>query len=170
MKLDREILFKENQRFRQLWFWIPLLAFDVFLIYKASLQFFRNEPFGNHPLSNIGLLFLLCFMLLFNLSFYFLRLETAFTKEGIYVRFFPFHLKFKFIDWNIISQAYIREYKPLLEFGGWGIRYGFAGKAYNVSGNMGLQLAYDKNSKLLIGTQKAEEMEAVLNKLGFLKE
>lgn len=51
-----------------------------------------------------------------------------------------------------------------------GIRYGFAGKAYNVSGNLGLQLAYDKNLNLLIGTQKAEEMDAALNKLGFLKE
>ncbi len=170
MKNDKEILFKETQRFRQWWIWISLLAFYVFLIYKTFLQFYKNEPFGYHPLSNFGLLFLLCCTLLFNWLFYFLRLETAFTREGIYVRFFPFHLKFKFIDWNIIRQAYIRKYNPLLEFGGWGIRYGFAGKAYNVSGNLGLQLAYDKNLNLLIGTQKAKEMKAVLKKLGFLKE
>ena len=170
MKTDKEILFKENQRFRQWWIWLPLAVIDVFICYKGFLQLFKNEPFGDHPFDNFGLLFLLCFMLLFNWFFFILRLETAFTKEGIYVRFFPFHLKFKFIDWNIIRQAFIRKYKPLIEYGGWGLRYGFGRTAYNISGNEGLQLEYGESSKLLIGTQKAEEMKLALERLGLLRD
>ena len=170
MNPNQKVLFKETQRFNQLWIWIPLIALDIFFLYQAGKQLFMGVPFGDHPMSNLGLLLFLCFMLLFNLLFYFLKLETAITEDGIYVRFFPFHQKFKFIDWEIITKSYIRKYKPLLEFGGWGIRYGFGGKAYNVSGNEGLQLEYNESSSLLIGTHMPDELKAVLVKLGHLKE
>jgi hypothetical protein len=94
------------------------------------------------------------------------RLETVITADGLYVKLFPLHLKFKFIAWDTISKVYIRNYRPLAEFGGWGLRYGFGGKAYNIKGNMGLQLNFKDSSNLLIGTQRREELRVILDKLG----
>jgi hypothetical protein len=98
--------------------------------------------------------------------FWNVRLETLVTAEGLYVKLFPSHLKFKFISWDEVSAVYIRQYRPLIEFGGWGLRYGFGGKAYNIKGNMGLQLSFKDSSNLLIGTQRPEELRVILDKLG----
>ncbi len=69
------------------------------------------------------------------------RLETVIDLEGISVRLFPLHLKFKFFLWQDIEKIYVREYAPLSEYGGWGLRYSVNhGKAYNISGNQGVQL------------------------------
>jgi hypothetical protein len=98
-----------------------------------------------------------------------MRLETKIDKEGIYVRLFPLHVNFKFFNWNDIEKAYIRKYNPILEFGGWGIRFGFKGMAYNVSGNKGLQLEFRNGNKLLIGTNRAEELNSIVTQINFLK-
>ncbi|MBK8703741.1 MAG: hypothetical protein IPN33_08970 [Saprospiraceae bacterium] len=67
-----------------------------------------------------------------------------------------------------MAKVYVRQYKPIAEFGGWGLRYSMSGKgrALNVSGNMGLQLEFKDGKKLLIGTQKPKEIELVLTNLG----
>ena len=54
----------------------------------------------------------------------------------------------------------MRKYSPLREFGGWGYRVGPGGKAFNMQGNMGLQLEMMGGEKLLIGTRKPEELAA----------
>jgi hypothetical protein len=56
----------------------------------------------------------------------------------------------------------------LKEYGGWGIRMGRNNKAYNVSGNIGIQIIFNDESKLLIGTNEPEEIANVLLRLGKL--
>jgi hypothetical protein len=53
-----------------------------------------------------------------------------------------------------------RTYRPILEYGGWGIRYSPFGQgcAYNVSGNRGVQLELADGQRILIGSQRAEEL------------
>ena len=92
---------------------------------------------------------------------YILRLEVRIDSQAIHVRFFPF-LK-RTIILNEIATCQARQYKPLLEFGGWGIRWGPGGKAYNVSGNRGVQLIFTNGKKLLIGSQRADEFESAVN-------
>ncbi len=46
----------------------------------------------------------------------------------------------------------------LREYGGWGVKYGRAGKAYNVSGNRSVQLKLSSGKGLLIGSQRPEEL------------
>lgn len=94
-------------------------------------------------------------------------LETEYNSSGITYRFFPFHLKKRTILWSEVNSAYVREYKPVLEYGGWGIRgvFGKNGRAYNVSGNIGLQLELKNGEKILLGTRKKEELEKVIEQL-----
>ena len=110
--------------------------------------------------------------MLLPLFFWQMKLVTRIAEEGIYVRFTPFHFKEKFYPWDSLSACYVRTYSPLMEYGGWGIKYGFGGQGlvYNVSGDIGLQLKFKKGDPVLIGTQKGEEIKAKLVEMGRLIE
>ncbi|GIV27559.1 MAG: hypothetical protein KatS3mg027_1373 [Bacteroidia bacterium] len=170
--MNDEILFSEKQRFRQWWIWVVLLGLNALLISIISIQIFGEKPSGDDSVSYTELSIITVLMVLFTIFFYIHCLETIVKKDGIYVRFYPIHRKFKYYGWDTINKCYIRKYSPLIEFGGWGIRTGKGGKvtAYNVSGNMGMQLEFTDNNKLLIGTNKPDELAEVLKKIGKLVE
>lgn len=96
-------------------------------------------------------------------------MDTEIREDGIYYQFFPFQLKMKKIAFDDIEKIYLRKYKPIMEYGGWGYKFGLFGKgwAINIAGNKGIQIEFkdSKKRKFLIGTQKSEEVEAVLGKL-----
>lgn len=102
------------------------------------------------------------------LLFWLVRLETEVRCDGLYVRFFPIHIihiRFKRFAAEDLDQYYPRTYKPLLEYGGWGIRFGKNGKAYNVSGKQGVQLVFKNGKRLLIGSQKHHELAHAINSI-----
>lgn len=158
-----KVLFHEKQRFSQWWLWL-LLAIIGYFIFKP-LYFSITENQNLTVDQWVGFIILGLVVLLFVL----VKLETQIKDNGIYVRFFPFVPKFKFYPWEEISIAVVRKYRPLMEYGGWGIRFGRNGKAYNIKGNKGLQLKFKNGNALLIGTQKAEELESVLDSIKNLK-
>jgi len=162
-----DILFSEKQKFKQWWIWFILVGINGVLLYTTYRQIILGIPIGENPMSNMGLILTTIFSLLISVLFVNFRLETQIKKEGIYVRFFPFHIKFKYFAWNEIEKLFIRRYKPLMEYGGWGVRGIGKSRAFNVSGNMGLQLEMKGGKKLLIGTNKTEELVNVLHNLGF---
>lgn len=161
----RKCLFYEEQRFRQWWIW--LIAFVPFLMSVSgwSYQLISGRPFGNNPAGNDEYVWIILSTLLVPLMFWATNLKTWIYDEGIYYRYTPFHFKKKFIPIDGIWQMYVREYSPLKEYGGWGIRYGLSGKCYNISGRMGLQIKLKNGKKLLIGTQRPAELKNIVDKL-----
>jgi hypothetical protein len=87
-----------------------------------------------------------------------LRIE----KEGIYIRYFPFHFKPLFFNWSEIDYFELRKYNPLNEYGGWGLKGTKKNRAYNVSGDMGLQLTLKSGRKILVGTVNPQKLEVAL--------
>lgn len=87
-----------------------------------------------------------------------LRIE----KEGVFIRYFPFHFRPLFFNWSEIEHFELRKYNPLSEFGGWGIKGTKNNRAYNVSGDMGLQITLKSGRKLLVGTANPKKMEVAL--------
>lgn len=168
--MDNEILFTERQKFTQWWLWLILLGVSGLSIFSVCKRIVDERHFGEKP-SDIGLLILTGMTLLFTVLFVNCRLELTIKKDGIYVRFFPFHLKFRHYNWDGMIKSYVRQYSPLIEYGGWGLRFGIfgKGKAFNVSGDKGLQLEFTNRKRLLIGTNKPDELTEILNKLGQLK-
>lgn len=154
-------LFSETQRFTQWWVWALLLGSSALVF----LAFYRHISAGA-----IGgsMWFALIITLLALAFFQSMRLETQVYTEGIRVRLFPLHLQYHEFAWSDIRKAHLRTYSPIREFGGWGLRFGPKGKAYNVSGNQGLQLEFHNDKQLLIGTQQPEELSRVLKNLGQL--
>ena len=164
--MENEILFSETQRFKQWWLWILLMGWDVLIFYGVYKQVITGRTFGDKPASNMELLVIAGISLLVTILFLAIRLDTQIKNDGVYVRFFPLHLKFRHYSWTQLSKCYVRKYSPMAEFGGWGLRIGLSGKAYNISGNQGLQLEFTNNKKLLIGTKKPGELTEALIKAG----
>lgn len=150
------LTFSESQHFRQWWLWLLLIAIGV-LHFNIIYQGLDNDITG----SSEPVFILLVILTLIGL-FLFLRLDTKIDETGIHYRFFPFQLKYRTKHWNEMEKVYVRKYKPIWEYGGWGIRGLGRDKALNVSGNMGLQLELKGGDKLLIGTQRPKEMEEVV--------
>lgn len=156
--LSETVLFREVQRFRQWWLWLIVLSAPGVCVYALIQQMVFDEPFGDEPVSDAGLIVItIAFGLTLPLLFYVINLTTEVRRDGLYVRYFPFHPRFHRIAFDTISRYEARTYSPLKEFGGWGIRWGKASKAYNVSGNHGVQLEFKNGKKLLIGSQRADE-------------
>jgi hypothetical protein len=167
------MIFKEKQKFNQPWLWILLIIIGIlvyglfgFAFYKQIIQ---DQPFGNHPMTNSAFIIFSVFILsitsLIFLLFAFGNLTTMIDKNEISLRFFPFHLSFRKYPWSTIERFEIITYKPISEYGGWGIRYGNKGKAYNVRGDIGLQLYFINGKRILIGTQNASELSTFLKKI-----
>lgn len=158
-----KVLFKEEQQFRQ-WWWIVLILGTtipamVMCVYALYQQVVRGIQVGDSPAPNgvmiLGFIFL-CIMLW---GYFKLKLEVWIDADGIHYRFFPLIIKNKLISKEQIQRFEIRKYNPILDYGGWGVRRGFGRKwqrAYNVSGNMGLQLYLTDGKKVLFGTQRSQ--------------
>lgn len=170
--MNNEILFQESQKFRQWWVWLVLLGINGLFLFRIYKQLVIGQPFGNKPTSNQDLMIAEGLILLITIWFLYLRLDTQIKKDGVYVRFFPFHFSYRYYPWERISKSFVRQYNPITEYGGWGLRLGIfgRGKAYNVSGNEGLQLEFSNHKKLLIGTHKPIELAETLVRIGQLRQ
>lgn len=150
--------YNEVQRFTQWWVWALLLVVFCATILPIAILTTENGFDTNYtwaiifPSAITGLIVLL---------FYFLKLETTIDAKGIHYRFFP--LPKKIIPWQEIESCYVRTYSPIKEYGGWGIRFGFNGKAYNVKGNKGIQVVTKSGKKILFGTQNETEVQNVID-------
>lgn len=158
--------FEESQKFRQAWLWILLIATGMIIMGSLGSGFYKQiilgQKFGNNPMNNIGLeivftLVVIVYVAMF-LLFGFAELTTIIDEKGITYKFFPFQFRHHIITWDEIKKCEVIKYNPILDYGGWGVKSGKRGKAYNVSGSMGLQIFRKSGSPLLIGTQKSTEL------------
>lgn len=163
---DTSAVFREHQKFRQTWLWLLLIvsAIPTMTIAGAGMyvQLVLHRPFGNNPMNDTGLTLVTAGMFLVIGAvvalFLFARLETVIDREGIRLRFPPLVLKEKIYRWRDIESCEVVRYSPIGEYGGWGVRSGSQGKAYNVAGDRGLRIRLKAGKSVLIGTQKAEEL------------
>ena len=164
----KKIYFQEVQRFSQIWVWVFLLV-TFFLVSEVIVGgILLGESVENSSYSNetIALIFVVAFSAMFWLLIK-MKLEVKVTDEGIVYRFFPIILKEKIVKRNLIESYEIRKYRPILEYGGYGIKVGFdkSGKAFNMKGNIGMQLYLKDGKKILFGTQRAEAFKYAIEKM-----
>ena len=124
------IPYREVQYFRQVWLWVIILAISIFVIYAMVQQLILGRPFGDHPASDVGIL-IIGVIIGFALPIFLFtsKLVTEVRKDGLYFRFFPFHLSLHKVLFQDLKRYEVRTYNGVKEYGGWGIRYGLKGKA-----------------------------------------
>lgn len=55
-------------------------------------------------------------------------------------------------------------YRAIREFGGWGIRWGGNNRrAYNVSGNQGVEVFLGDGRSIVVGSERAEELDNAIS-------
>lgn len=89
-------------------------------------------------------------------------METVLVEEELRIRFGR-RMKFR-IPLKNVTRAYYRAYSPIGEYGGWGIRNGKHGRAFNMRGNEGVQLVLRSGQRVLIGSQRPEELVRAIQK------
>ncbi len=156
------IHYKESQKVNLSWKWILFIGFYI-LMFWALIQQFGEKP----DISAItSIIFSLCLLILFNIIIIIMRLETEINEREIRVKYKPFHIKPRIIRWDEVSKFYLRDFKPVREYGGHGIQRRLKyGKSFTVSGNKGLQLILKDGKRILIGTQKPKELGMVIEKI-----
>ena len=169
MSEQQQTSFREVQRF-SLWLRITLAFFAVFMICLCIFvlrDIASKKGSVGMPTTDFFIIIIITIPIAVSILFLMLKLETEVCSDGLHVRFFPLHLHFKKLSFDDISEYFSRTYKPILEYGGWGIRCGFgkSGKAYNVKGNKGLQLVFKDGKRLLIGSQKPERLVEAINSI-----
>jgi len=95
-------------------------------------------------------------------SEFFTPLRTTVLPEELQIHFGR-RTRFRIPLKNVV-RAYPRTYNALLEYGGWGIRVGRDGRAFNMRGGLGVQLVLRSGQRVLIGSQRPEELADVIRR------
>ncbi|WFO17555.1 hypothetical protein M601_007825 [Cellulophaga baltica 4] len=152
-------LFYEEQKFTQWWLWLLLLLIIGYLLFDLiSFSYSSDEIFTVGTIifntENLIPLILVCLVILL---FLILKLKTTLSQDYIQISFFPFFTK-KW-NWSEINTTEIVTYG----FVGYGIRLSLKyGTVYNIKGNHGLAIHLKNGKKLMVGTQKPEELANVI--------
>jgi hypothetical protein len=155
-------VFHEVQKLRQWHIRIVLALPPAALLFMTVRQVIFHHPWGAHPISNGGLIFLTILLVAVYLRLITVRMvtdvgsgEIAVGLRGLWRR--------RRIPLSAIRSAKPVAYNPL-DYGGYGIRSGPGGLAYIADGNRGVQVELNDGRKLLIGSQCPEELAQAITR------
>lgn len=140
--------------------WVMLIIYGVAAIiwWGFTSQIILGKPWGTNPASD-WLMWLLWLIVGIGLPIIFnmMRLIVEVNSEEIRIRYVP--LLTRLVPLSEISFYEARQYKPLQEYGGWGIR-GWSSKnvAYTVKGDRGVEITLFDGRKVMIGSQDPESL------------
>jgi hypothetical protein len=175
--MKEELVFEEHHNAKQWGFVAVAVIANVFLIFLCIKQIALGTPVGNNPINNIVLIAITALSILLTVILFFAQLNTVINNDGIYVRIFPLRLRFKFIPWEMVSEAVATKVNILggfgimrINLGNIGISSGIGYTYYKTGGNKALKLVLKNNKKIYIGTRRVEELSEFLNKLNAERE
>ena len=151
--------FREVQKLGGMW-WVMLLLCGVAVLawIGFAVQIVLGRPLGTNPAPDwvmwlLWLLFGIGLPILWHLS----KLVVEVTDDRILVQYIPFVSRT--IPFTQIKGYKARSYRPIREYGGWGIRWAPGNRrAYSVKGNKGVELELHSGQRIMIGSQKPEEL------------
>ena len=156
-------IFREVQRWRNVW-WMMVLVMGLAALqwWTFFVQIVRGVPVGNNPGSDMLVVIIwLGFGIGFPAFFLWLHMVVEVAPGAITIGYRPFANRR--ISTEEIIHVESCTYQPIREFAGWGIR-GWGGRiAYNVSGNIGVELTLADGRRVLIGSQRADELAVAID-------
>jgi len=155
--------YREVQRVTQLWIWIIVLVPTVIAWWAFVQQVLLSRSFGTNPAPDVAVVIIwVAFGLAFPLLILAVNLRTEVRSEVVRLRFFPF--RSRTIPIGDIRECQARTYRPIGEYCGWGIRWTPGhGCAYTIKGNRGVQLTLADGKRLLIGSDRPEQLAEAIN-------
>ena len=148
----QKAVFTETQKFDRWWVWAILV-----LALIPNFIIIGNAINNDIELTAKDVLFHNVIMAVVLVLFIIMKLKTEVTKSGIKFTYIPFYKRT--IAWSEIASLQLLKYG----FVGYGIRLSFKyGTVYNTKGNKGLSIVLKNGEKLIIGTQKPEELKQII--------
>ena len=134
--------------------WVGLVTLGSFG--AAALGIWRDPEVGRSTALLLSALFALlaaAFWVLLG------RLQVQVTRSELVIGFGHVPLIRKRVPFADISGVESVKYRPLLEFGGWSIRFGRGGKrAWTIRGNRAVRLQLKDGRQLYVGSQVPERL------------
>ncbi len=157
--------FVESQRFRQWWLIALILGIAGLMWYCFVVQILLGTPVGTRPAPDaVVWLLTVLFGVGFPALFLMITMRTEVDDAWLTIRFRPFlRRRIRLAD---ITAAAAVTYHPIMDYGGWGIRWSFAGWCYNVSGNRGVRITLADGRVVMIGSRRAEELADAITRGG----
>jgi hypothetical protein len=156
-----EVLFRERQRFHlgaaRFSLAIPPLA----LLGITLRQIVWHHPWGNPPVTDGGLIFLTILIFLVYIRLLTVRLATELRPGQLSVAMRGLWRRTRVPVTNIRSAKAV-QFDPVAEYGGYGIRSGPRGRAFIAQGNEAVQLELGDGGKILVGSQRPEELAQMI--------
>lgn len=164
---EEKVVYREVQKMRHWWVILLVVALAAVAWYGMVQQIILGRPFGSRPAPDgFMILFWILFGIVFPLALLTAHLTVEVRKDGLYVKYFPFHFTYKIWSLKKIANYYDVIYSPIRRFGGWGIRYNMKGeKAYNIGGVKGVEIHLKTGRVILIGTEHPQEFVKALNQV-----
>jgi hypothetical protein len=159
----RGLHYREVQRVTQLWIWILVLVPTALAWWAFVQQVLLSRPFGTNPAPDVVVVIIwVAFGLALPLLILAANLRTEVRGDAVRLRFFPFRSRTVAI--GDIQECEPRTYRPIGEYWGWGIRWTPGhGWCYTIRGNRGVQLTLAGGKRLLIGSNRPEELAEAIN-------
>ncbi|MBV8266239.1 MAG: hypothetical protein JO252_07935 [Planctomycetaceae bacterium] len=161
------IIFREEQNFD--WRVYALIGAIELLVWAGLLWCFEHVP-DAAGLARLGTLemglgaavgLLLPVVLVLGL----LRMTTEVTPTDVRVWFGWIPTYRRMVPIGTIMRLEVVSYRPLADYGGWGIRSGRDGeRVLSARGNRGVRLDLSDGSRLLIGSQRPEALALALER------
>ena len=165
MSAHNKVLYRETQRIRQIWVWVLILLNVVYMWYWFIKQVIFGVTVGNNPASDaVTIVFWIIFGIVLPVFIIgVIKLVIEVRSDGLYIRFVPFHFKYKQFLFKDIRYYENITYNSLKRFGGWGIRFNLKGETvYSLNGKKGIELK-SKYDTVVIGTENPEELRKAMD-------
>ena len=148
--------FHEEQRFgRWVWVLIAVIAVPVLIgaLGAASRGVDSVVAILVGPATVVAVLVLLALA----------KLVTDVDQRAIHV---SFHLLWpaRHIPLDDVQRAHATAYGPLVDYGGWGVRLGWKGWAFNTGGAEGVLVETKSGKRIMIGSRRAKDLEDAIAK------
>jgi hypothetical protein len=151
--------FKEKQKFNQVWLYCILVPIGGLCLWGLADRLIFTDKLDSVDI----LLLALCIVGLISVALFLITsLETEINKDGVYVQFRPFMIKRRQIPWTDIEDVEVKMFDAMADYGGAGIKYGRNGLGYIISGQFGLEIRTKDDNRILIGTNKREEIARLI--------
>jgi hypothetical protein len=162
--MRKSVSYREVNSRKPSWIWPLMILIIAMMWYGFFEQIVSGRPFGNNPgpdwliwvtwlLAGIGLPVFL----------FVARVIVTVSEDEIIIRWFP--LWTRRVPLSDVEQCEVRKYNPILDYGGWGIRY--AGKdrgwAYTLSGNHGVFVRTASGKNVMIGSETPQRLAAAID-------
>ena len=154
-------IFREEQTIRQPRIWgltaILPTAFTLLLIWQVVL----GHSIGEHPMSNGNVIGWTIFLWLVYLRLITTKMVTKVEPGKLVISTLGLWTLRK-ISLKEVGKTEVVSYRPVEDYGGYGVRLTKRGRAYIASGDRGVRITFAKGGKILIGSQRPEELERAI--------